>query len=754
MEKVDTWNDELLCGGFICSERENDYIHGEILSQVHKSTLCDHMNCINTAVEEKLCADAELDGQAVYIKMPSGKSLQEKLLCDDKCDDFYCEDEGNCNGLRYGLYCTNRFNPWMKSLFVHTNQICDGFQDCLNGEDEKNCNITIYSCLLNENFAYSDYPVTLPLTNITRCFPFEPRRLIYNFTHCQDFMDQTNCSDWARVGVTCKINNFTSTVSKYMMCAMKTPLCDDGMETICLDVTTSCRIHKHRLCDGTADCAHEMDENYPLCLEMTAETCNRTALPDGTPRKIPLEWLHDGIVDCMDGKDEQPIWPKCGVHGTERFLADRKAEKCENVFLCPNSQFVRYKDLCDGFESCGIENRVCKVSREYLNFKTTALSYVSGPLPSITFALSYCLRGAENLLLLQNMKCHAVSYRFPNDNFFGVPNKNIVYLPYSGSTLQNCDYLYGENYVWTSCVGNCLASPCPLKVIPRYDSCPGQIPNRVGTLVGNKHLTFLTKSRGVYHNNVFVCTTSKQCLEYSKVCDLVEDCADGSDEVDCTNHFECKGDDRYIPITQKCDGTIDCLDASDECNERCNHTVLGDTVGLASWVMAVMAIAGNTIVILLELEKLRQCKTIDDLANKCFIILIAFGDLLMGIYLLWVSITHSVVYGEDYCKEQWFWLTSLNCSILGVLSTAGTQISLFSMSTLSLFRACTITSRIRIANEVTLVGKLKLWLLALMVLATSFTLALIPLAPYLEDFFVNGMHYDPRLKLFIRFLFF
>ena len=53
---------------------------------------------------------------------------------------------------------------------------------------------------------------------------------------------------------------------------------------------------------------------------------------------------------------------------------------------------------------------------------------------------------------------------------------------------------------------------------------------------------------------------------------------------------------------------------------------------------------------------------------------------------------------------------------------------------------------------VTKSGVVKLLLLIIIVVTLSCTLAAVPLLPSFENFFVNGMHYDPRMKLFIRFV--
>ena len=761
--KAEVTNGRLLCGGFICTGyhgQDDTAATVQLLSQINKSTFCAENDasdsseiCYNhSEYTDDLCADNHDGKVKLYSHMPSGKYIEKSFLCDDTCDDrdYTCEDEANCNGLQYGLYCKNRLHPLKRIEYLPPLDICDGYEVCLDGEDEEGCNANDtagLSCRVSEQLNID--PVMVPLTNRTRCVVYEPdNKLGFPYTYCQNSIDQTNCSDPARVGVTCKINNFTSTVSKYMVCAGMTPLCDDGMENICPIVSVSCYTHKHRLCDGIIDCPHQTDENNPICWKMTEGTCLRTVRNDGIPRSIPLAWLLDGVVDCMDRKDELPIWPTCGVRETMRFMEDSKSKSCENVFLCHGTGFVHYEDLCDGFESCGMENRVCKVSRGYASIQTKP-SFISVSRSSLEIRLSYCLKGVENIPLLQNGYCQFVRYRFISDEIFGVSEKNRIHIP---SVPQNCDHLYGENYVWTSCTGNCLQSKCPLKTAPRFEYCPGQISRRIGTLVADSYLAFVTKFKGVYHNNYFICSNSKKCLEYTKVCDMVEDCEDGSDEADCTNHFRCRETDgHYITITQKCDGTVNCLDLSDECNENCSKQILGSPfLKGSSWFMGAVAIVGNFRVLLSETSLLKQCDSIDGLANKCFIILVALGDLMIGIYLLWVSIVDSLVYGNLYCKKQWTWLTSSQCSILGVLSTAGTHLSLFSMCTLSIFRATRFIGGIQISSEVTISGAIRLLFVSITVLSASLSLAIVPLLPFFEDFFVNGMYYDPRMKLFIR----
>ena len=73
------------------------------------------------------------------------------------------------------------------------------------------------------------------------------------------------------------------------------------------------------------------------------------------------------------------------------------------------------------------------------------------------------------------------------------------------------------------------------------------------------------------------------------------------------------------------------------------------------------------------------------------------------------------------------------------------------MSTLSCLRAFNTNLGFKARKEVTKKGKCKAFLLVMFVSLVSITTAICPLIPTFEDYFVNGIHYDPRMKLFIRF---
>ena len=756
-------NNEIFCANWLCMDKTGERIKSLTDLRAEGEICDDTSNCRDHLLDEAGCTN--------ITTLRSGQKVNASQVCNNFCEGKYCEDEANCNGLTYGLYCNGTGNS---TKYIPPLYICNFNFDCEDEKDEENCSIPHGKsrhdneiCRKHSNHTRSFLPY-VPIHNFTRCaaIPRNSTQFItfhMSYKYCEDYelkKYQTNCSDPARVALKCHVDGYLSTVSIYMVCRdIDFRICDDDIDVQCLDVSQGCiNIHKHALCDGVKDCQDGSDEKHSICRRLSQKTCQRRV---GVRKELllPVVWIGDGIRDCEDGSDEMGVlWPTCGNGRTKRIPVGN--ERCENVFLCPwdKAGFVTIKDLCDGLDTCGNENKVCSLSRNHEEIFTSVLSSKDGLVKN----LSYCIKGLESIARLNKVECATENFIFPDVKYFGVDTKTLLYLP---DTNQNCDNMFGENYVFTSCSGRCPSSPCPLITPPRYGACPGQMKNRVGTIANNEYLVFFTKSRdNIYTNKYFVCEDQIKCIDYSQVCDLVFNCEDGSDESACTNHFQCESSGRLIPLASKCDQRFDCLDMSDECNEQCTKSILEGPIvernsfilDYSGWYLKVLsfsigflALVANLIIIIHHLRTLQRSATSVALVNKSLITLISFGDFLVGCYLLVIATYDTIIFKQGYCREQINWLTSSNCSLIGVLSTVGSQVSLFAMTGLSAVRFHGIRGPLRVPGGISKVKTLKIALAVSLIVFVSIAIAITPLIPILEDFFVNGVKFSAELVLFI-----
>ena len=377
-------------------------------------------------------------------------------------------------GYNYGFYCHREHDG--KYKFVNPHELCNKKQFCRNGKDEENCTVTSDTETSSCKHVLTGEQV--PVFNYTRCSKIDLGfygSVAFSYCGIADVaLYQTNCSDPSRVGLTCKIHGYETTVSKALICEYENvDVCDDEIEKRCLK-TDSCKVHKHRMCDDMYDCKDEADETDVSCLSKSKATCKRR-VGNKTELPIPLSWLKDGVEDSEDGVDETRDWHTCGKEKTLRYVSSNDV-KCSNVFICKTGDpgYEELENLCDGLERCGNENEICSVSNRPQSFAISVPTTNRG----LTKSLSYCLQGLGNIEELVNAVCITELFLFPDENIFGATKTSVI-LP---NKTKVCDHMYGEQYLYTSCTGLCISSSCPLKTIPRYEFCPSTVPNRIGTI--------------------------------------------------------------------------------------------------------------------------------------------------------------------------------------------------------------------------------------------------------------------------------
>ena len=193
-------NSEVVCGGHFCKARQNS---GTVSQDF-----------------------AECWGQSCRAERRSSNcrmlTNQKVKLCDDVCDaPYFCEDESYCNNYKYGVDCSlpGSSRPNEDGFFRQGYRLCGGVSKCHEFSEVLSCTTPNSSDITCDQYTMKvshNQTLALPILNYTRCLVLDGS--VKSSPFCLNYLDQTNCSDIARVGGYCKVNGFLASVSKYMVC--------------------------------------------------------------------------------------------------------------------------------------------------------------------------------------------------------------------------------------------------------------------------------------------------------------------------------------------------------------------------------------------------------------------------------------------------------------------------------------------------------------------------------------------------------
>ncbi|KAE8621377.1 hypothetical protein XENTR_v10004802 [Xenopus tropicalis] len=198
------------------------------------------------------------------------------------------------------LYCTSLFYYY---TCISTNQICDGIQQCLYGDDELNCATTTPSpCQMYCSYTYACIRAYQICNRVMDCLYGD---------------DERNCATTTLSNPTCQ-----------MYCSY----------------TYAC-IRAYQICNRVMDCLYADDERNCASTTLSNPTCQMYC--SYTYTCIRAYQICNGVMDCLYGDDERNCG--CGVSNnsvTGRIVGGTYA----NLGIWPWQVSVRYNTglLCGG----------------------------------------------------------------------------------------------------------------------------------------------------------------------------------------------------------------------------------------------------------------------------------------------------------------------------------------------------------------------------------------------------------------------
>ncbi|XP_073968909.1 G-protein coupled receptor GRL101-like isoform X2 [Rhodnius prolixus] len=687
-------------------------------SRVHRSYWCDGWpDCPGNHADEWNCEVC--DGPNDY-KCPNGRCIKKANICDSQCDcaphngSLECADEMNCSKYYRSVHgvtsclvgstltCTLPGHSRLSDRCIASKYICDGSNDCHNGKylsDE-------YGCQPSEN-QYSE--------STFRCLDNRtlPESLLCDYKNdCLDGDDENLCRALYQCDETMFTCNNSQCIDKNGRCNVTYECLDKSDELGCLDVPcpegmVKCTyggqcIPEKLLCDYFIDCPDESDEkNCPVT------ECNKLQFQCDNGQCVSIEHhcfisgnQRDGCADNSHLKNCKNFTCmrdhfKCrlGPCLNQSLLCNKKID-CQHTWEdednCTFTCSEKYpecpcKDIYINCTALGLESVPLDTEGEItwfhlgsnkLNASLTNETFSSldrllyldlsnnsiTGLPPMMFSNLWRL----TVLNLQNNRIHTLV----SSSFYGLASLKGLHLQGNGirvvrmlafyglSSLRNLD-LHDQNIN--------LIEPdafLGLRSLVGLDLSQNKIEYiSDSTFRGMPHLLYLDISNNyidVIDANAFRMATTLEKL--------------------VTDEF------RFCCLARHVKSCLPPRDEFSSCEDLMSNMVLRICV----WALAVIATVGNILVIACR-ARYKHCNQV----HSFLITNLALGDLLMGSYLLLIAVVDWHYRGVYFIHDS-SWRSSQLCSFAGFISTFSSELSVFTLTVITLDRFLVIIFPFRV----------------------------------------------------------